>query len=98
MRETCLFVILLLSLAAEFFHRVEAQDAAGKARELLSQARASIGGERLRSLGSLSATGSYRRILGEREMSGEIQFDLILPDRMMRTETMNPVPGAEITR
>jgi hypothetical protein len=98
MRKTLLFVILLLAIAVEFFQQSEAQDATGKAQELLRQARTSIGGEKLRSLGSLSATGSYRRIMGEREMSGEIQFDLILPDKMMRTETMNPVPGAEITR
>jgi hypothetical protein len=98
MRKILLFVILLLAIAVEFFQHIEAQDATGKAQELLSQARTSIGGEKLRSLGSLSATGSYRRIMGEREMSGEIQFDLILPDKMMRTETMNPVPGAEITR
>jgi hypothetical protein len=98
MREICLIVILLLAITTEIFHNVEAQDAVGKANQLLGQARAAIGGEKLRSLASLSATGSYRRIMGEREMSGEIQFDLILPDKMMRTETMNPVPGAEITR
>lgn len=98
MRKILLFVILLLAIAAEFFQHVEGQDATGKAQEILSEARASIGGEKLRSLGSLSATGSYRRIIGDREMSGEVQFDLILPGKMMRTETMNPVPGAEITR
>jgi hypothetical protein len=98
MREICLFVILLLAVTAEIFHNAKAQDAAGKANQLLGQARTAIGGEKLRSLASLTATGSYRRIMGEREMSGEIQFDLILPDKMMRTETMNPVPGAEITR
>jgi hypothetical protein len=98
MQKTGLIVLLLLTITTEIFHNVEAQDAAGKAEQLLGQARAAIGGEKLRSLASLSATGSYRRILREREMSGEIQFDLMLPDKMMRTETMNPIPGAEITR
>jgi hypothetical protein len=97
MREMFL-IVLLLSVSTEIFHNVEAQDAAGRANQLLDQARAAIGGEKLRSLASLSATGGYRRIMGEREMSGEIQFDLILPDKMMRTETMTPIPGAEITR
>jgi hypothetical protein len=98
MREKFLIALLLLAATTEIFRNVEAQGANGKAQELLSQARAAIGGEKLRSLGSLSATGNYRRLMGEREMSGEIQFDLILPDKMMRTETMSPVPGAEITR
>jgi hypothetical protein len=98
MREKILIGFIFLAALTEIFPHVEAQDAAGKANQLLGQARAAIGGEKLRSLASLSATGSYRRIMGEREMSGEIQFDLILPDKMMRTETMNPVPGGEITR
>jgi hypothetical protein len=98
MRKTGLIVLLLLTITTEIFHNVEAQDAAGRAQQLLGQARAAIGGEKLRSLSSLSAKGSYRRMMGEREMSGEIQFDLILPDKMMRSETMNPIPGAEITR
>jgi hypothetical protein len=98
MREICLTVLLLLAVTTETHPYAEAQDASGKANQLLGQARTSIGDEKLNSLRSLSATGSYRRILGEREMSGEIQFDLILPDKMMRTETMSPAPGAEITR
>jgi hypothetical protein len=98
MREKILLGLLLLAVVTEIFDSAGAQDAAGKATQLLGQARASIGGEKLNSLTSLSATGSYRRIMGEREMSGEIQIDLILPDKMMRTETMSLIPGAEITR
>ncbi|MBO0722161.1 MAG: hypothetical protein J2P41_15155 [Blastocatellia bacterium] len=91
-----MILILLLLPAAGIFDK--SQDAAGKAQQLLAQARAAIGGEKLSALKSLSATANYRRTLGENEMSGEIQFDLILPDKIMRSETMNPVPGAEITR
>jgi hypothetical protein len=99
MRDTFLIMLLFLTVASsEIPLNVEAQDASGKAQQLLAQARAAIGGKKLASLGSLSATASYRRLLGDREMSGEIQFDLILPDKIMRTETLSPMPGAEITR
>jgi hypothetical protein len=99
MRDTFLILLLLLAvIITEPLLNIQAQDGTGKATQLLGQARASIGGEKLNALRSLSATGSYRRIMGEREMSGEIQIDLILPDKMMRTETMSLIPGAEITR
>jgi hypothetical protein len=90
--------ILLIVLLLQSFTILDAQDANSKANQLLAQARAAIGGEKLNSLRSLSATCSYRRLLGDRESSGEIQFDFILPDKLMRTETMSPLPGAEIVR
>ncbi|MCI0485991.1 MAG: hypothetical protein L0229_05275 [Blastocatellia bacterium] len=69
-----------------------------RARELLYSARAALGGERLKSLQSLSATVSYRRALGERQMTGEIEYDLLLPDKFMKNEIMSPIPGVEVTR
>lgn len=99
MQEKLLLLLLVTAaIVTEIFPNVEVQDAANKAQQLLGQARASIGGEKLKSLNSLTVTGSYRRSMGEREISGEIQLDLILPDKMMRTETMSPVHGAEFTR
>ncbi len=99
MREKILITFLIIAAAmTELFPNVNAQDAAAKAQQLLSQARAALGGDKLKSLQSLSATGNYRRTLGQREMSGETSFDLLLPDKMMRTEVMNPMPGLEITR
>jgi hypothetical protein len=99
MREKLLITLLVLSAGlTEFFPSVEAQDLALKAQQLLDQARATAGGEKLKSVNSLSATGNYRRMLGEREISGEVQFEFQLPDKMMRTETMSPAPSVEITR
>jgi hypothetical protein len=49
-------------------------------------------------LKSLSVTGNYRRTFGQMEMTGEVSYDLLLPDKMMKTETMNPAPSLEITR
>ncbi|MGH9770042.1 MAG: hypothetical protein ACREAB_21675, partial [Blastocatellia bacterium] len=80
------------------FPGANARDTAAKARQLIDQARTALGGDKLKSLQSLSATGNYRRTLGQMEMSGEVNYDLILPDKMMKTETMSPIPSLEITR
>ena len=96
MREK--FVILILLIAAamtEIGAGMNAQDAAKKAEQLINQARAAMGGDKLK---SLSVTGAYRRTFGQAEMSGEVNYDLLLPDKMMKTETMNPAPSVEITR
>jgi hypothetical protein len=99
MRDKLIIALLVLMVGLpEFFPNVEAQDVANRAQQLLDQARAAIGGERIKSVKSLSATGNYRRMLGEREMSGEVQFEILLPDKMMKTETMSPAPSVEITR
>ena len=96
MREKFLIAILVIAAAAtELFPGVSAQDSATKAQQLIRQARAALGGDKLK---SLSATGNYRRTFGQMEMSGEVNYDLLLPDKMMKTETMNPAPGIEITR
>lgn len=99
MREMLLIVLLLASaVLCVLPAAAQAQDAATRAQQLLSQARAAAGGDKLKSLQSLSAQGNYRRLMGDREMSGEITLELLQPDKMMRTETMSPMPGMEITR
>jgi hypothetical protein len=96
MREKFLIAILIIAAAiAELFPGVSAQDAAAKAQQLIAQARAAVGGDKLE---SLSVTGNYRRTVGQGEMTGEVSYDLMLPDKMMKTETMNPMPSLEITR
>ena len=92
-----LFIAILVIAAAvtELFPGISVQDASARARTLINQARAKMGGDKLN---SLSVTCNYRRTLGGREMSGEVNYDLILPDKMMKTETMNPMPGLELTR
>jgi hypothetical protein len=96
MREKFLIAILIIAAAmAETFPGASAQDAAAKAQQLIAQARAAVGGDKLK---SLSVTGNYRRTFGQAEMTGEVSYDLLLPDKMMKTETMNPMPSMEITR
>ena len=96
MREKFLVAILIIGAAmADIFPGVSAQDAAAKAQQLIAQARTALGGDKLK---SLSATGNYRRTFGQMEMSGEVSYDLLLPDKMMKTEMMSPAPSLEITR
>lgn len=66
---------------------------ATRAEEVLKQARAAVGGEsKIGGVRGLSIKGKFRRVMGEREMSGEREFDLLLPDKYMRTETL-VMPG-----
>ena len=63
-----------------------------KAAQLLGQARAALGGDKnLNAVQGLSCAGSYARTLGDRQVSGELTLDLQLPDKMLRTETSNPI-------
>jgi hypothetical protein len=99
MRKKIPFILLIAVAAiAEVFPNVSAQDAAAKAQQLIAQARAALGGDKLKSLTSLSANGNLRRRMGQMDMSGEVQIDLLLPDKILRVETMNLMGNAELTR
>lgn len=99
MRERFLVALLIIGAAlSEIIPDAMAQDAVQRAQQLLNQARVAIGGEKLKTLQSLSMTGTYRRTLGDRELGGEVAIELLLPDKMIRTETMSPVPSLELTR
>lgn len=91
-------LLIALGILFEVFPDVSAQDAAGKAQQLLAQARAAIGGEKLKSLQSLSAEGNYRRTMGGMEMSGELTIEMVMPDKMIKIETMRPFGDLEINR
>ncbi len=84
----------LSNLQTEIFAQDEAQKMA-RAHELITQARAALGAEKLT---SLSVTGTYRQLMGEREVAGELQVDFLLPDKYLKTTTMSPIQGLEVTR
>ncbi len=99
MRKMCMIATLVFVAAeAGLLYDVNAQIAATKAQQLVNQARAAIGGNKLKSIQSLSVEGAYRRTIGQMEMSGELELDMLLPDKMMKTERMRPIPTFEITR
>lgn len=97
--------VLSASLTAAFLLALAtaatAQDSADRARQLIEQARAALGGEKIKAIQSLSVSGKYRRIVQADmpEMAGEIEIDFLLPDKYVKTETMNlPVGDGYITR
>jgi len=81
--------ILLFILAFLFTEPVLAQDP--RALETLKQARAAIGGEDLlRTVQSLGIKGEYRRFLGEREVAGDREVSVLLPDKYLVEDAFNP--------
>ena len=96
-------VAITLMFAAAAVAAVPGDDKA-RAGELLTQARDALGGDaKLKAVQSLSVSGKIRQVVGgnegEEQIEGELQFDLLLPDKYMRTETSSIGGGmAEITR
>lgn len=61
-----------------------------RAQEILKQARIAIGGEEvLQGIQSLAIKGQYRRILGEREMSGDRDVSILLPDKYLAEDSFS---------
>ena len=63
-----------------------------KAEQLMAQARAALGGEKnLNKVQGLTATGTYQRTMQRSSVAGEVTIDLQLPDKFLRTESLNPI-------
>lgn len=89
--RSILSVVALAGLALAAF--AGENPGAARAGEVLKRARAAVGGEeKLRGVQGLTIKGKFRRVVQEREMSGEREFDLLLPDSFMRTESV-ALPG-----
>src|SRR5262249_558146 len=83
--------VAVISLAMTLGSLAARIEGDARAAKLLAQAREALGGEKnLAKVQGLTGSGSYQRALGDRQLSGEVTIDLQLPDRMLRTETMNP--------
>jgi hypothetical protein len=93
-RSLALAVTLLAALAPAR----PATAADEKAAEVLGQVRKALGGQRLEKMESLAITGTYRRTFGEREMSGDLELALQLPDKFLRMETFGPDPSNPVRR
>ncbi len=84
MSKLLLILTLILSSAAVAF----ADDA--RAQEILKQARRAIGGEeQLQKIQSLEITGQYRRVFGERQMGGDREISILLPNKYLVEDAMN---------
>jgi hypothetical protein len=81
-----LFLPLVLSLFA--VTNVLANDS--RAEEVLKQAREAMGGERLQKIEGLYINGQYRRAFGDRQMAGDREISIALPDKYLVEDSMNP--------
>ena len=82
--------LMTLAMTVGGFAARAAGDA--KAEQLMAQARAALGGEKnLNKVQGLTATGRYQRTMPDRQLSGEVTIDVQLPDKLLRTESMNPM-------
>ena len=81
--------LLTLFVAGSFNALAKSNGEAARALEILKQARAAIGGEeKIGSIQSLTLKGKFRRVMQEREMTGEREFNFLLPDKFMKTDTL----------
>ena len=84
MSKLLLMLTLILSSATAAF----ADDA--RAQEILKQARQAIGGEeQLQKIQGLQINGQYRRVFGERQMGGDREISILLPNKYLVEDAMN---------
>jgi hypothetical protein len=79
-----LLLSVLLSSTSEAF-------ADPRADEILKEVRAAIGGEELlQKIQGLAINGQFRRMLGERQMAGDREISISLPDKFLVEDAFNP--------
>jgi len=80
-----LIIVALLACSSSAF----ANDA--HAEEILKLARTAVGGdEQLQKVQTLNLIGKYRRMFGERQMGGDREISIALPDKYLVEDSMNP--------
>src|ERR1044072_7643800 len=84
MKLLSLFALVLLSAPVAF-----AKDDA-RAQEILKQARQAIGGdEQLQKIQGLEIKGRYTRTFGDRQMGGDREISILLPNKYLVEDAMN---------
>lgn len=80
----------LLSLLALVLLCAPATYADSRAQEVLKQAREAIGGEeQLQKVQGLNINGQYRRTFGDRQMEGDREISILLPNKYLVEDAMN---------
>lgn len=78
----------LFGLALLFVPATFADDS--RAQEVLKQARQALGGEeRLQKIQGLHIDGHYRRVFGDRQMGGDREISILLPNKYLVEDAMN---------
>jgi hypothetical protein len=82
-------LLLLLSLVLLIAPAALANDDA-RAQEILKQARQAIGGdEQLQKIQGLQINGKYLRVFGDRQMGGDREISISLPNKYLVEDAMN---------
>src|SRR6185503_15134670 len=82
-RPLSLLTLILVCVTAVF--------ADSRADEVIKQARAAIGGEeQLQKIQGLQVNGQYRRVFGDRQMGGDREISIALPDKYLVEDSMTP--------
>ena len=82
-------LLLLLTLVLLSAPVALANDDA-RAQEVLKQARKAIGGdEQLQKIQGLQVNGQYRRVFGDRQMGGDREISILLPNNYLVEDAMN---------
>ena len=85
MRNLLLFLSLVLLSAPAALANDDA-----RAQEILKQARQAIGGdEQLQKIQGLQINGQYRRMFGDRQMGGDREISISLPNKYLVEDAMN---------
>jgi hypothetical protein len=90
--------LIAITLTAALGTQAGAGTGDDKAAQVMAAAREALGGPALDNVKALSASGEFRRMMGERELNGEITIDLIAPDKIKRTEEMGIPGGPRMSR
>lgn len=72
----------------------DAQKAA-KAQELMKQCRSALGSDKVK---SLSIAGTSRQKMGEMETGGDLELEMLMPDKLYKATVMTMMGSIEITR
>jgi hypothetical protein len=91
MKKLSLLIIVSLFCATAVF-------ADSRAEEVLKQAREAIGGERLQKIEGLHINGQYRRVLGDRQMGGDREISIQLPNKYVVEDAMSMSEVSEDAR
>jgi hypothetical protein len=89
--------LMLVAPLAMVVH-ITAHAADDKSGQLLAAMRQALGGDKVERVTTLTATGEFRRIMGEREMNGDLTIEVIAPDKFKRTEDMGIPGGPQFSR
>lgn len=85
-------IVWMMSVAMTLGAVAARVDGDTRAEQLLAEARQALGGDKnLAKVQGLACSGTYQRTMGDRQLGGDVAIDLQLPDKMLRTESSNPI-------